>query len=74
MCVAKMNFHQPQVEHGRRINHQVGLKRQGLAAQRLEPLKRAVSGDGEVEHLVAPGRRDAPPPAVLVEPFLEPWL
>ena len=51
-----MDLQQPGVEHRGRVDHQVGLERRRLAAERLEPLQRAVGGDGEVQHLEPAGQ------------------
>ena len=59
------------IERGRRVDHQVGLKRHHLAAERLEPLHGAVGRDGEIEHLEPPRRREPLPGRVVLQPLFE---
>ncbi len=47
------------------------MERHRLAAKSFQPLKRAVGGDGEVEHLEPPVAVETLAAAVLVKPFLK---
>ena len=69
--VTEMNLRQPQIEHRGRVDHQVRMERQRLAAESFQALKWTVRGDGEVEHLEAALPVKPLSAAVLVEPFLK---